>query len=306
MAIITGGAAGLGYQTALALAQSCVDVIMAGPNEALGREALRALRPQAPNALVRFELLDLANLESIAAFVRRLNAENHTIDLLINNSGLFAVPERRVTADGFEQQFAINYLGHFALTGQLLPLIRRSRWPRVVHVSSKGHRYGDIRFDNLQGETEYKPWTAYLQSKLAVLMFAFELQRRSDANGWGLLSTAVHPGYARTDFIANGAGQNSAVARLNSWVGKYVSHSAAEAARSAVFAATSDAAKPGGFYGPGGFLELAGAPAAAFVAKKALDVEVARRLWEASERLTGVTWPVASMRESSGIVKAPW
>ena len=195
--MVTGAATGLGYETALGLAQKCVDVIIAGPDEAAGREALRKIRPLAPEALIRFELVDLANLESVAGFARRLVAENHALDLLINGEGVMALPKRLLSADGFELQLATNYLGHFALTGLLLPLLRRSKSARVVQVSSLVHRYGKIHFEDLQCERKYKPWGAYFQSKLALLTFAFELQRRSDAYRWGLLSTAVHPGYAR-------------------------------------------------------------------------------------------------------------
>jgi NAD(P)-dependent dehydrogenase (short-subunit alcohol dehydrogenase family) len=293
LAVVTGAASGLGYETALGLAQKCVDVIIAGPDEIAGREALRKIRPLAPEALIRFEPLDLANLESVAAFARRLIAENHALDLLINGAGIMASPKRRASTDGFELQLATNYLGHFALTGLLLPLLRRSKSPRVVQVSSLVHRYGKIHFDDLQSERKYKPWGAYFQSKLAMLTFAFELQRRSDAYRWGLLSTAVHPGYTQTELVSNNLGAGSLIARLSQSFGGALSHSAAEGAQPSIFAATSDNAKPGGFYGPGGFLEFTGPPVAAFTAAQARDEDVARKLWEVSEKLTGVTFPTS-------------
>lgn len=293
LAVVTGAATGLGYETALSLAQKCVDVIIAGPDEVSGREALRRIRPLAPEALIRFEFLDLASLDSVANFARRLTSENHALDLLINSSGVTALPKRRVSVDGFEMQLATNYLGHFALTGQLLPLLRRSKSARVVQVSSLVHRYGKIRLDDLQSERKYKPWAAYFQSKLALLSFAFELQRRSDAYGWGLLSTAVHPGFAQTEPTASGLGAAGLLARLSQSIGSVISHSAGEGAQPAIFAGTSDDAKPGGFYGPGGFLEFKGPPVAAFVAAQARDPDIAEKLWQMSEKLTGVKFPTA-------------
>ena len=288
--VVTGATGGLGYEIALGLAQGCADVVVAGRNEAKGREAAAKIRVLAPKALVRFEKLDLADLASVSAFARRIAAVGRPLDLLVNNAGVMALPLRRVTADGFEMQLGTNYLGHFALTGLLLPLLRASRRPRVVQVSSLAHRFGQIRFDNLHGELSYRPWTAYSQSKLATLLFARELQRRSDKNGWGLLSSAVHPGYAQTSLFANGLGARSVFALLHRSLGRVVSQSAAEGAQPALFAAVSASAQPGGFYGPDGLFELTGRPAHASVASRARDVAVVRRLWEVSEELTGVRW----------------
>jgi NAD(P)-dependent dehydrogenase (short-subunit alcohol dehydrogenase family) len=289
--VVTGATGGLGYEIALGLAQGCADVVVGGRNEAKGREAAAKIRALAPQALVRFEKLDLADLASVSAFARRIAAVGRPLDLLVNNAGVMALPLRRVTADGFEMQLGTNYLGHFALTGLLLPLLRASRHPRVVQVSSLAHRFGQIRFDNLNGERSYRPWTAYSQSKLATLLFARELQRRSDKNGWGLLSSAVHPGYAQTSLFANGLGAMSVFALLHRSLGRVVSQSAADGAQPALFAAVSASAQPGGFYGPDGLFELTGRPAHASVASRARDVAVARRLWEVSEELTGVRWP---------------
>jgi NAD(P)-dependent dehydrogenase (short-subunit alcohol dehydrogenase family) len=289
--VVTGATGGLGYEIALGLAQRCADVVLAGRNEAKGREAAAKIRILAPKALVRFEKLDLADLASVAAFARRISVVGRPLDLLVNNAGVMALPARRVTADGFEMQLGTNYLGHFALTGLLLPLLRACRNPRVVQVSSLAHRFGQISFDNLHGERSYHPWAAYSQSKLATLMFARELQRRSNGRGWRLQSIAVHPGLAQTNLIANGPGSRSLLAVLNRSLGRFVSQSAADGAQPALFAAVSASAQPGGFYGPDGLFELAGRPAHAHVASRARDVEVARRLWEVSEELTGVHWP---------------
>jgi len=291
LAVVTGATGGLGYEIALALARRCADVVVAGRNEAMGREAAARIRILAPKALVRFEKLDLANLASVAAFARGLDDVGRPLDLLVNNAGVMALPRRRVTADGFEMQLGTNYLGHFALTGLLLPLLRACRRPRVVQVSSLAHRFGQIRFDNLHGERGYRPWIAYSQSKLATLLFARELQRRSDRHRWGLLSSAVHPGYAQTNLFANGRGHRSILALMHRLLGRVLSQSAAAGAQPALFAAVSESAAPGAFYGPDGLFELSGRPAHAHVASRARDVAVARRLWEVSEELTGVRWP---------------
>jgi NAD(P)-dependent dehydrogenase (short-subunit alcohol dehydrogenase family) len=289
--VVTGATGGLGYEIALALAQGCADVIVAGRNASKGREAAARIRLLAPRSLVRFEQLDLAEQGSVAGFARRMIAAGRPLDLLMNNAGVMALPKRQVTSDGFEKQFATNYLGHFALSGRLLPLLRLSRSPRVVQVSSLAHRLGKIRFDNLHGERSYGPWEAYFQSKLASLLFAQELQRRSDAHGWRLLSSAVHPGYAQTDLVANGLGARSVLALLSRSLGRLLSQSAAEGAQPALYAAASASAQPGQFYGPGGLFELSGSPAEAHVSTLARDEAVAGELWQVSERLTGVQWP---------------
>jgi NAD(P)-dependent dehydrogenase (short-subunit alcohol dehydrogenase family) len=290
---VTGAAGGIGYETALALATGCVDVIVAGPDSARGREALSKIRPLAPQSLVRFEVLDLASLDSVAAFANRLAAENRPLDLLINNAEVKPRSARQVTADGFEMQFASNYLGHFALTGLLLPLLLRSRGARVVQVSSLAHRFGDIHFDDLNGERGYRPWVAYSQSKLASLLFAFELQRQSDAHRWGLMSSAAHPGYTEQEPAPDSLGAGGLLSRLRRPLGTLAGHSAAKGALPVLFAATSDDARPGRYYGPGGFLELAGPPSPAYIAGQARDQEAGRRLWQISEQLTGVRWPVS-------------
>jgi NAD(P)-dependent dehydrogenase (short-subunit alcohol dehydrogenase family) len=278
------------------LAQYGAEVILAGRNERKGRDSIRQIVALTPGAKIRFELLDLAELASVADFSNRLLAENRPVDMLINNAGVMTPPSRRTTVDGFELQFGTNYLGHFALTAQLLPLFQSGRAPRVVEVSSGAHRLGGaIHFDDLQWEKAYKPWGAYAQSKLAMLMFALELQRRSDAGGWGLMSNGAHPGYARTELIANGPGNDALITKLNYMlVRPFLSQSAADGALPVLFAATSREAKGGGYYGPTGLFELIGAPGTAVVGTLARDLSVAKKLWETSERLTGARWPVGA------------
>jgi NAD(P)-dependent dehydrogenase (short-subunit alcohol dehydrogenase family) len=288
--VITGATGGLGYETALALAGTGAVVVLTGRNEAKGRDALQAIRGKFPNARIAYENLDLANLASVAEFAARFVATYTSLDLLINNAGVMALPNRQTTVDGFEMQFGTNYLGHYALTAHLLPRLRRSHLPRVVNLSSLAHRSGAINFDDLQGTRSYVPWKAYSQSKLAMLMFALELQRRSDAAGWGLMSNAAHPGYARTDLIANGPGASGLLWQLNKSLQPFISHSAAEGALPTLFAATSLEAKPSGYYGPNWFYELKGPPVPARIMPRAKDPAVAARLWDVSAALTGVSF----------------
>jgi NAD(P)-dependent dehydrogenase (short-subunit alcohol dehydrogenase family) len=293
LAVITGATGGLGYETALALAGAGAEVRVTGRNAEKGRVAIERIKRAVPSANVRFEI------NSVRAFAAKMVANDQPLDLLINNAGVMDLPGRRLTEDGFEMQLGTNHLSHFALTGLLLPVLLRAE-ARVVNISSLAHRGGKIDFDNLQAERKYRSWPAYQQSKLANLLFTFELQRRSDSGGWGLMSNAAHPGYARTDLIPNGPGTGGlkgAGARL---VGSFMSHSAAAGALPTLFAATSPTATPMGYYGPNGFYELKGAVAPAKVLPQAKDETVARKLWEVSERLTGVKWPVGT--QSSGAV----
>ncbi len=288
-AVVTG-TGGLGYETALALAAAGAHVVLAGRNETKGRGSVVRILNLHANASITFERVDLASLASVAAFAEQMEAVGAPIDLLVNNAGVMAPPRRRATADGFELQFGTNHLGHFALTGRLLPLLRAGKTPRVVTVSSGAHHTGRIDFDDLQWQTRrYQPWAAYSQSKLANLLFAFELQRRSDAAAWGLISVAAHPGYARTELIANGPGATSLMSRFGgALIAPWASQSAADGALPQLFAATSPDAQPGGYYGPGRRFELVGPPGPARISAAAQDQDAARRLWEVSEGLTGV------------------
>jgi len=289
--VVTGANSGLGYETALALAQAGGEVILASRNVTKGRDALMRIRDRSPQAKLRLELLDLASLASIADFAGRLIEAGRPLDLLINNAGVMALPTRQTTADGFEMQLGTNYLGHYALTAQLLPLLRDAPAPRVVNLSSLAHQQGRIDFDDLQGEHRYRAWKAYSQSKLAMLMFALELQRRSDAHGWGLMSNAAHPGYARTELIPNGPGAKGLLSNISTLLQPLMSQSAAAGALPTLYAATSSDAGPAGYYGPNGFYELKGAPAPAKIFAKARDATVGARLWEVSGQLTGVAFP---------------
>jgi len=291
LAIVTGATGGLGLETALGLAGAGAEVALVGRNPTKGRDAAALIRARHPGAKIWFEQVDLASLASIQDFADELLAEGRPIDILVNNAGVMALPKRQVTADGFEMQFGTNYLSHFALTGRLLPLLTAGR-ARVVQLASIAHKGGRIRLDDLNYETGYKPWPVYQQSKLAMLMFAIALQRRSDAKGWGLTSVAAHPGYAHTDLITNGPGAGAGA--LYAWgVGvfeKLAGHPAAAGALPTLMAATLPDVIPGGYYGPQGWQDLRGPPGPAIARHEAKNAEVAAALWAASEQLTGVTF----------------
>jgi NAD(P)-dependent dehydrogenase (short-subunit alcohol dehydrogenase family) len=286
-AVVTGATGGLGFETALALAKAGSEVVLTGRDDRKGRSAVEKTSREVAGAKVSYEHLDLANLASIADFAQRMHGRQ-SLDLLINNAGVMALPRRQTTADGFEMQFGTNHLGHFALTARLMPLLRRASGPRVVSVSSLAHRTGLIDFGDLQGPRVYSPWKAYGQSKLATLMFALELQRRSDAAGWKLISNAAHPGFARTNLFASGPG--GLVSLATGFAAPLFGHSAADGARPILFAATSPEARPGAYYGPGGFGELRGAPARALIMPQARDAAAAARLWDVSEKLAGTSF----------------
>lgn len=295
-AVVTG-TGGLGFETALALTRAGANVILAGRNPFKGASAVARIRQNVSGASVWFEELDLANLESVSAFGERLRSSIGSLSILINNAGVMTPPERRLTTDGFELQFGTNYLGHFALTEQLLPLLRRGSNSRVVTLSSVAARSGSINFEDLQSERSYKPMAAYAQSKLACLMFALELQRRSDDSDWGIQSIAVHPGVSRTDLLPNGSGERSVLGLLRRYLW-FLFQPAEQGALPTLYAATSDNAKGGAYYGPHKLGETRGYPVEAKVPQRAMDEEVAGKLWEASERLTGALFSMSEVRSS--------
>ncbi|NNU36009.1 SDR family oxidoreductase [Rhizobium sophorae] len=290
-AVVTG-TGGLGFETALALAGAGGSVVIAGRNPDKGAKAVEAIRETVPGAQVRFGKADFANLASIAEFAAQLVQEQDSVELLVNNAGVMRTPERRETSDGFELQLGTNYLGHFALTAHLLPLLKRAKKPRVVTLGSVAARWGAINFDDLQAERGYKPMQVYSQSKLACIMFAFELSRRSEAAGWGVQSLAAHPGISRTDLIPNGPGWSSlpGFARRYLW---FLYQPAWQGALPTLFAATDPEARNGGYYGPDRLAGTRGYPAAEKPPFQALDTAAAARLWETSLELTNVNIDVA-------------
>jgi NAD(P)-dependent dehydrogenase (short-subunit alcohol dehydrogenase family) len=297
--VITG-TGGLGFETALQLARAGGDVIIAGRNPQKGADAVARIRNEIPSASVQFEQVDLASLESVADFAARLQSQRDRLDLLINNAGVMVPPKRQVTSDGFELQFGTNYLGHFALTAQLMPLLKNGMSPCVVTVSSIAARNGRINLDDLQSQLGYQAMPAYSQSKLACLMFALELQRRSESGRWGIDSIAAHPGISRTDLLHNAPGRwsTTGMARTFLW---FLFQPAAQGALPTLFAATSPLAKAGGYYGPNQLGETRGFPAVARVPALAADEAVAARLWNLSETLTGVTFPSMAIKQEVSV-----
>lgn len=292
-AIVTG-TGGLGYEDALALARAGGEVIIAGRSALKGADAVERIQAEIPTANVRFEEVDLASLKSVAAFSQRLKGQRDSLDLLINNAAVMTPPQRHETADGFELQLGTNYLGHFALTAGLLPLLRKGKNPRVVTLSSLAARGGAIDFSDLNAEKIYRPMAVYGQSKLACLMFAFELHRRSQAGGWGIDSIAAHPGITRTDLIPNGAGRRSLQGRVRQFL-PFLFQPAWQGALPTLFAATAPQAKGGFYYGPDRLSETRGYPSEAKAPPRSLDQASAARLWTESERLTGAVFPSGEM-----------
>ncbi len=287
--VVVTGTGGLGFEDALALARAGASVVIAGRNPGKGAEAVAAIRKAAPGAQVRFRQVDLANLASIAGFGAQLAQEQDSLDLLINNAGVMTPPQRRETSDGFELQFGTNYLGHFALTAHLLPLLKRGHEPRVVTLGSIAARQGAINFDDLQAERSYKPGPVYSQSKLACIMFALELSRRSKAAGWGVESLGAHPGVSRTDLLPNGAGRWSAAGMARRFLA-FLFQPVWQGALPTLYAATDPAARDGAYYGPDSMGGTRGYPTEEKPPQKAQDTAVAARLWETSLELTGVTF----------------
>jgi NAD(P)-dependent dehydrogenase (short-subunit alcohol dehydrogenase family) len=294
VAIVTGATGGLGYETALGLASRGATTILAGRNPAKGVQALSRIQHAIPAARVRFEPLDLASLKSVAHFAAAVSAaQGGVIDILVNNAGVMAPPQRLLTDDGFERQIGVNYLGHFALTAHLKDaLCAAPGGGRVVTVASLAHRRVVLDLDDLQSARSYRPRHTYGVSKLATLIFALELHRRAARNRWNLLSIAAHPGWARTDIIANGMGSGAPgiKERLIELVFGLLAQSARDGALPSLYAAMAPEAKGGAYYGPTGRGETRGAPGPARIYPQAADPVAGERLWTLSETLTGVTF----------------
>ena len=242
-----------------------------------------------PTADVRLDRLDLADLASVRTFAADFSAEHDGLDILLNNAGVMAIP-RRETADGFEMQFGTNHLGHFALTGLLLDSLLARPGARVVTVSSEAARIGRIRFDDLQGSRRYGKWTAYGQAKLSNQLFALELDRRATDRGVDLVSVAAHPGYAATNLQAVGPRMSgsSIMERINDLGNLVFAQPAADGALPSLYGATAPGVRGGQYFGPDRFFGMRGHPKPASFVPAARDPDTARRLWEVSEKLTGI------------------
>src|SRR5712671_6688979 len=284
LAVVTGANTGLGFETARVLAARGASVVLAVRDIEKGKRAAARIGGTAPGANVMVQPLDLTSLDSIRAAAGELRARHPRIDLLVNNAGVMFTP-RQTTRDGFELQFGTNHLGHFALTGLLLEQMLPVPGSRVVTVSSLAHRIrARIDFDDLQGERSYSRVAAYSQSKLANLMFTYELQRRLSGAGT-TVAVAAHPGLAATELARYTPAASAALARL-------ISQKPAMGALPVLRAATDPGVLGGQYYGPGRLLGTRGYPEPARSSGQSRDTALQRRLWTASEELTGVTFPV--------------
>ena len=288
--VITGASSGIGAEAAMALAAKGGQVVLAVRDQGRGDAVRTRILGRKPDAKVSVSIVDMASLASVRAFAFRMQSEVPHIDVLLNNAGLGLQATRATTVDGFERQFGTNHLGHFALTGMVMPALLRAPAPRVVAIASIAHRRGRIDFDDLQGARAYNGSKAYSQSKLANLMFAYELDRLAREAGSRLVSVAAHPGVATTGFIAATQMAAFKVAIGNLAFGIF-GQDAASGALPGLYAATMPDVQGGQYWGPDGFLEIRGTPALAKPSRHALDRAVWRRLWTVSEELTGVVYP---------------
>ncbi len=291
LAVVTASTSGIGFKIALALAQAGADVIVTGRNLADGHEALAKIRPVAPQALVRFEKLDLESLASVTDFASRLHNAGRPLDLLINNACTLALLSRAVTADGFELHLATNFLSHFALTARLLPLLRASKQPRVVQLTSTGRHHGEIRLDDLHVERGYTPLKAYSQSKLAMLIFAMELQRQSDANRWGLAGNSAQPIGARAALLANATEVTGSIGWYRRALGFVPQQKQTDGK---VLQALLETSEQDEQHDPGAAISLAdliGPTAPEAIDMRVLDPVMGGKLWDAATALTRVEWP---------------
>lgn len=266
-------------------------MIIASRNADRGESAISKIKSEYLQSGVRFEVLDLASIEGVESFSERMRAELSMLHLLINNAGIMTPPKRQTFANGFEVQIGVNFLGHFALTAGLLPLLRNENDPRIVTMRSIASREGFIDFDDLQSERTYRPMSAYAQSKLADLRFALELQKRSDVGNWNVVSFAAHPGLSRTNLFTSGPGAFGKVGFIRKVMGPILFQSSARGALPALFAATSPDAQGGSYYGPNHLEEIRGNVDLPSVPPQANDAEVAAHLWDVAEQLTGVSFP---------------
>ncbi len=289
--VVTGANSGLGLNTARVLAARGAHVVLASRSAEKAADAAALIRVDTPGASLEVLPLDLADLASVRAAAERFAADHDHLDVLVNNAGVMATPHRR-TADGFELQLGTNHLGHFALTGLLLASLLAAPAARVVTVSSGAHQMGRIVFDDLQAERRYRKWPAYGQSKLANLLFAYELARRADAARVPLVSAAAHPGYAATNLQAVGPRMAGApiTERLAAIGNRLLAQDATRGALPQLYAATMPDVRSGDYYGPDGLLEMRGWPERVSSSDRSKDEATARRLWEVSEELTGVRY----------------
>jgi len=288
-AVVTGANTGIGYETARTLAEGGATVILACRNAERAEQAAARIRAGEARRSVKVVEVDLASLRSVRAAADEIRSATPSLDLLVNNAGVMDIPYQP-TVDGFELTLATNHLGHFALTGLLLDRLLEREGSRVVTVSSLAHRRGRIDFDDLQSERRYDG--VYAQSKLANLLFTYELQRRLTAAGASTIALAAHPGNARTELWRTASGIERALTQGRLSFLAFWMQSAEAGAQPTLRAALDPAARGGEYYGPGSFFEYRGRPIRVESSPASHDPEVQRRLWEVSEQLTGVSYPL--------------
>jgi NAD(P)-dependent dehydrogenase (short-subunit alcohol dehydrogenase family) len=299
VALVTGGNSGLGYQAVLQLARKGAHVLLAARDRARGAAAVERVTADAPAGRTELAQIDLADLTSVERFAAAFLAGGQGLDLLVNNAGVMAIPHRETTAQGYERQFGTNHLGHFALTGRLLPALVQRPGSRVVTVTSNMHkRASGIDFDDLQAERAYRPWSAYEQSKLANAMFVLELDRRLRAAGLDVVSAGAHPGFAATSLQVSGPQSGGGLmARGMGLATRLFAQSARDGALPVLYAATAQDVHGGDYFGPDGRGEMRGHhPKRVQFCAAAHDQAAAARLWAVSEELTGVTFEALTAR----------
>ena len=295
LAIVTGANSGIGLHAARELARAGCTVIVACRSAEKASSTRQRIVQEIPAAMIEDGVIDLANLSSIREFAKTFLATRRPLDLLINNAGVMALPKRRLTADGFELQIGTNHLGHFALTGLLMPAILAAPSARIVTVSSLAHRGGKIRLDDLQWEHDYKPWPAYRQSKLANLLFGKELERRLLKSGTRTQSIIVHPGVSNTSLFSNGPGSGGGLMNaITPVILRFIAQSEEQGALPTLYGATAPEAQGGHYYGPDGFREMKGYPVEVKNEAQGDDPALAAKLWDLSENLTGVHYDFAA------------
>jgi NAD(P)-dependent dehydrogenase (short-subunit alcohol dehydrogenase family) len=298
LAVITCSTTGIGFDIALALARAGADVIVAARQSADGHEALAKIRPLAPHALVRFEKLDVASLASVNDFANRLAVASRPVDLLINNANTLVLQNRQQTGEGFELHLAANFLGHFALTARLMPLLRSSKQAKVVQLTSTGRHHGEIHLDDLQLQGNYSPLKAYSQAKLAMMIFAVELQRQSDQHRWGITGNSAQPIGSHAAMLANATEVTPSMGWYRRALGLMPPEPGDRSGNSTLENLFANAAPDP----PAKSLaELIGPPVPEALDMRVLDPVMARTLWDLATRLTGVEWPQAQGKAAESV-----
>lgn len=286
--IVTGANSGIGYEATKAFAEKNAEVVMACRSIERGKNAKQEIEEEIDEADLTVKKLDLADLESVNDFAEEYKANNEKLDILCNNAGIMAIP-REETEDGFEKQFGVNHLGHFALTAKLIPALKEAEEPRVVNQSSGLHESGEINFEDLMHEENYSPQGVYADSKLANILFTYELDRKARRNGLNIKSIACHPGYSATNLQKRGPEKsgNSVKKLFMKGMNKVFAQSAAKGALPMLYAATSKKAESGDYIGPDKLMNMRGYPEKQESSDASYDQDTAEELWAVSEELTG-------------------